>query len=142
MKLHIITIGQPKLDYARSGWQEYEARLRHYHQFRVTHLPDKQNDTKHILEAAGSAYKVALEVTGQQFSSHDLALFLEKQALAGKEATFIIGGPTGLPPEVLKAADLHWSLSQLTFPHDLAMVILLETLYRASTINAGHPYHK
>jgi 23S rRNA (pseudouridine1915-N3)-methyltransferase len=142
MKLHIITIGQPKLDYAQSGWQEYAARLKHYHQLRVTHVPDKQNDAKHLLEAAGSAYTVALEVTGQQFSSSGLASFLEKQALTGREVAFIIGGPTGLPSEVLQTADLYWSLSQLTFPHDLAMLILLEALYRASTINAGHPYHK
>jgi 23S rRNA (pseudouridine1915-N3)-methyltransferase len=142
VKLHIITVGHPKLDYARSGWQEYEGRLKHYHQLRVTHLPDKHDDAKHLLEAAGNSYKVALEVTGRQFSSHDLADFLDKQALGGRELSFIIGGPTGLPPEVLAAADYQWSFSKLTFPHDLAMLVLLETLYRASTINAGHPYHK
>lgn len=142
MKLHIITIGQPKLDYAKQGWKEYWQRLKHYHGLRVTHIADKHNDAEHILEAAGSSYKVALEIEGQQFSSHELAVFLEKRALDGREVSFIIGGPDGLPDEVRAAADFQWSFGKLTLPHDLAMVTLLETLYRASTINSGQPYHR
>jgi 23S rRNA (pseudouridine1915-N3)-methyltransferase len=53
-----------------------------------------------------------------------------------------VGGPEGLPQAVIDQADLAWSLSKLTLPHDLAMVVLLEALYRASTISAGQPYHK
>lgn len=142
MKLHIITIGQPKLEYARAGWKEYWSRLKHYHDIRVTHIADKHNDTVHILEAAGNSYKIALEIEGQQFSSPELAQFLEKRALGGRELSFLIGGPDGLPPEVRAKADYQWSFSRLTLPHDLAMVTLLETLYRASTINAGQPYHR
>lgn len=141
MKLHIITIGQPKLDYARRGWEEYWARLKHYYDLRVTHIADKHNDAAHLLEAAGNSYKIALEIEGQQFSSPELAAFLEKRAFDGREASFLIGGPDGLPPEVRQAADLEWSFGKLTLPHDLAMVTLLEALYRASTINAGQPYH-
>lgn len=142
MKLHIITIGQPKLHYAQAGWEEYWQRLKHYHSLRVTHIADKHNDAPHILETAGSSYKIALEIEGQQFSSTDLAQFLEKRALDGREISFIVGGPDGLPPEVRAAADFRWSFGKLTLPHDLAMVTLLETLYRASTISAGQPYHR
>lgn len=142
MKLHIITIGQPKLTYAKSGWQEYYGRLKHYHSLRATHIADKHNDAAHILEAAANSYKVALSMEGRQFTSPQLAGFLAKQEQAGREASFIIGGPEGLPPQVIAAADYTWSLGDLTLPHDLAMVFLLETLYRASTINSGHPYHK
>lgn len=142
MKLHIITIGQPKLEYAKAGWQEYWQRLKHYHDLRVTHIPDKHNDAAHLLEAAGSSYKIALEIEGKNMSSHELATFLEKRALDGREVSLLIGGPDGLPPEVREAADMQWSFSRLTLPHDLAMVVLLETLYRASTINAGQPYHR
>ena len=60
---------------------------------------------------------------------------------AGREVAFLVGGPDGLPAEVIAASDLLLSFSRLTFPHDLAMVILAETLYRASTIAAGQPYH-
>lgn len=142
MKLHIITVGQPKLDYAKRGWEEYWSRLKHYHDLRVTHIADKHNDAAHLLEAAGNSYKIALEIEGRQFSSPELAQFLDKRALDGREISFIIGGPDGLPAEVRQAADFQWSFSRLTLPHDLAMVTLLEALYRASTINAGQPYHR
>lgn len=142
MKLHIITIGKPKLPYAKAGWDEYFNRLRHYHQLRASHIPDKHNDATHILEAAGTSYKVAMAIEGKQFTSPQLAGFLAGQEQTGREVSFIIGGPEGLPPEVIAAADYPWSLGSLTLPHDLAMVFLLETLYRASTINSGHPYHK
>lgn len=142
MKLHIITVGQPKLGYAKDGWAEYWDRLMHYHQLRVTHIPDKQNDADHILEAGGNAYKIALVIDGQQMASPELAAFLDKRAIEAQEVCFIIGGPDGLTKHVIDKADYRWSFSQLTFPHDLAMVILLESLYRASTISAGHPYHR
>lgn len=142
MKIQLITIGQPKLTYAKQGWAEYLSRLQHYHQLRVTHISDKQNDAAHILAAARGSYLVGLVIGGQQFSSHSLATFLEKRALEGREVSFIIGGPDGLPEEVVQQLDWQWSISDLTFPHDLAMVILLEALYRASTISAGLPYHK
>lgn len=142
MKLHIITVGLPKLNYAQSGWTEYWQRLEKIHQVRVSRIPDKHNDAPHILAAASTSYNVALASNGKQLSSPELAQFLVKRTLEAREVSFIVGGPTGLPEEVLLQADFKWSLSNLTFPHDLAMIILLEALYRASTINNGHPYHK
>jgi len=142
MKLHIITIGQPKLSFAKSGWQEYWSRLQHYHQLRVTHITYRHNTAKYILKAAGDSYLVALAIDGQQFSSPELAAFLAQRALAAREVSLLIGGPAGLPAEVLAMANLRWSFGHLTYPHDLAMVMLLESLYRASTITAGQPYHK
>lgn len=143
MKLHMLTIGEPKLAYARAGWQEYLKRLGRYHDVRTTHLSDKwANDSNHILQSAGSAYKVALVIAGKQMSSEELSDFLISHALEGREVCFIIGGPEGLPETVIDKADFSWSFSKLTFPHDLAMVVLLETLYRASTIAAAHPYHR
>lgn len=143
MKLHLITIGEPKLTYARAGFQEYLGRLKHYHSMRVTHIADKYNDTEHILQAAGDgSYKVALVIDAKQFSSPELATFIESRNQDGREVACLIGGPDGLPPEVIAACDMKWSFSRLTFPHDLAMVVLAETLYRASTIAAGQPYHR
>jgi len=143
MKLHIVTVGEPKLAYAQVGWQEYLKRLQHYHSVRVTHIANKwAYDATHILQATGNTYTIALVIEGRQFSSPELADLLEKRAIEGREVCCVIGGPEGLPPEVMKQADLQWSFSKLTFPHDLAMLILLEALYRASTITAGLPYHK
>ncbi len=143
MKLHLVTVGEPKLAYAKAGWQEYLSRLKHYHAVRVTHIPDKYAyDSAYLLQTCGNSYKVMLVVGGKAMSSPDLAAFLDKRALEGREICFIIGGPEGLPTPVIASADLQWSLSELTLPHDLAMVVVAEALYRASTITAGHPYHK
>lgn len=142
MKLHIVTIGQPKLTYAKEGWKEYFARLGHYHQVRSTHIPDKHNDAAHILEAIGNSYLVVMEIKGKGLTSQELSDWLEKRAIESKEVCFAIGGPDGLPQEVVDKADFKLSLGSLTYPHDLAMVILAEALYRASTITTGQPYHR
>lgn len=142
MRLHVITVGKPKLPYARLGWDEYLGRLQRHHDVRTTQLSDKYaNDSAKILDTAGSAYRVALVIGAKQYSSHKLASFLKRREAEAREVAWIIGGPDGLPPGVLEQSDLQLGLSELTFPHDLAMVILLETIYRASTINAGTPYH-
>jgi 23S rRNA (pseudouridine1915-N3)-methyltransferase len=143
MKIHLITVGEPKLPYAKAGWEEYLKRLKHYHSLRITHIADKfAYDTQHLLDAAGNGYKVALVIDGKQYTSPELSTFLDKRAMDGREVCFLIGGPEGLPQEVIDQADLQWGLARLTFPHDLAMVVMLEALYRASTISAGIPYHK
>lgn len=143
MKLHIITVGKPKLAYAQSGWNEYLGRLKRLHSVRTTQIADKHAyDAVKIGESQQGSYKVVLEITGQQFTSEALAAKLTKLELLGKEISFLIGGPEGLPQTIRDTADLQWSFGTLTLPHDLAMVTLLEALYRASTINARLPYHK
>jgi 23S rRNA (pseudouridine1915-N3)-methyltransferase len=143
MKLRLVTIGKPKLHYAHQGWNEYMWRLVKFHKVEVKHLSDKYaDDAAKILDATEGTYRVVMVIEGKRLGSRELALFLKKRELDGKEVSFIIGGPEGLPEKVIKAADYQWSLSDLTFPHDLAMVVLLEALYRASTINTGIPYHK
>lgn len=143
MRLHIITVGQPKLAYAKLGWDEYLGRLQRLHTVRVTQLQDKYAyDAAKILEASRGTFSVVLEIEGKGLSSPELAEFLEKRELEAREVSFIIGGPEGLPQTVRDAADFQWSFGKLTLPHDLAMVTLLEALYRASTINARLPYHK
>lgn len=143
MKLQIVTVGKPKLHYAHLGWNEYILRLMKFHSVDVKHLSDKYAyDAAKILEATAGTYRVAMVIDAKTLTSHDLALFMKKRELDSKTLSFIIGGPEGLPHEVIDQADFQWSLSPLTFPHDLAMVVLLEALYRASSINAGIPYHK
>jgi len=143
MKLHLVTVGKPKLAYAAAGWEEYLGRLQRLHTVRVTHLADKHAyDASKIREAVQGTYVVALEITGTILSSEQLAEFLDKRELGAHEVSFVIGGPDGLPQEIRDAADYRWSLSRLTLPHDLAMVVTCEALYRASTIRAGLPYHR
>lgn len=145
MKIQIITVGTPKLSYAKAGWLEYINRLKHYHQLQLTHIADKHNDGQHILAAIdgkGAVYVVVLTINGHQYESHELAYFLESKARQGRDLCFIIGGPDGLTPAVIDRADQQLGLSKLTFPHDLAMIVLAESLYRASTINDNQNYHR
>ena len=145
MKLHLITVGEPKLAYARAGWDEYYVRLAHHHKPRVTRVPGSttERESTAILRAAGRAPLVALDPRGAQLSSEGLAGFLDRLALDGTgEVAFCVGGPDGLSDAVRAGAHTLWSLSELTLPHDLAMLVLVEALYRAATISAGGPYHR
>ncbi len=143
MKIHFITIGRPKLEYARLGWDEYTARLSRLHQLKVGHVPDKYAyDAGKIAEYQAGTYKVVLDIEAKEFSSQDLAKKLVDLEMMSKEISFLIGGPDGLPNEIRQSADMLWSLGKLTLPHDLAMVVALEAIYRASTINANLPYHR
>jgi 23S rRNA (pseudouridine1915-N3)-methyltransferase len=85
---------------------------------------------------------VPLEERGHQFSTLELARWLDRQRSDSRDLTFIIGGPDGLSPAVLARGARAWSLSRLTLPHALVRVLLVEQLYRAATVLAGHPYHR
>jgi 23S rRNA (pseudouridine1915-N3)-methyltransferase len=143
MKIHIVTVGKPKLPYAIAGWEDYLGRLQRLHTVRVTQLADKYaDDAAKFTEVTAGTYVVVLEIQGNDLTSRQLADFLQKRALEAREISFVIGGPDGLPEHIRQTADYPWSLSRLTLPHDLAMVVTLEALFRASTINAGLPYHR
>ncbi|WP_424950050.1 23S rRNA (pseudouridine(1915)-N(3))-methyltransferase RlmH [Deinococcus sp.] len=145
MRLHLITVGEPRLAYACAGWDEYTGRLKHHHRLTVTHIAGStpQKESQAILKAAGHAPVVALDPRGRQFSSPELSRFIGAQGLAGTgELAFAVGGPDGHTDELRAAALTLWSLGALTLPHDLAMVVLAEALYRAGTISRGEPYHR
>jgi len=87
-------------------------------------------------------YLIALDEHGKQFSSEGLSELLQERASAStKNLVFLIGGAFGLDAAVLKRAQLKWSLSQLTFPHQLVRLILAEQVYRACTILQNEKYH-
>jgi len=142
MKLNIITIGEPKLSFARDGFYEYVKRLEAFHKIDVVHMKDSVDDKKILLEL-DNKFVVILDESGKEFNSKELAHFLDEKAVRGvSEINFLIGGPDGHSDTIRERADYLWSFSEMTFPHDLAMVILVEALYRASTINVNHPYHR
>ena len=89
------------------------------------------------------AYVIALCIEGKQLSSEAVAAKLKELFTQGKsDVVFIIGGSLGLHPSVTARADFKLSMSPMTFPHQLARVMLLEQLFRAAKINAGERYHK
>jgi 23S rRNA (pseudouridine1915-N3)-methyltransferase len=87
-------------------------------------------------------HAVVLDERGRSFTSLQLSGWLGERRAQGGSLSFIIGGPDGLAEAVRARAQLVWSLSPLTFPHALVRVLLIEQLYRATTLLAGHPYHR
>lgn len=98
---------------------------------------------KRILDAIPDGVGViVLDVGGGSWSSEVLAERLDAWRLAARDQAFVIGGAVGVGADVVARADASWSLGPLTLPHELARVIVVEQLYRASTILRGEPYHK
>ncbi len=98
---------------------------------------------KRILDAIPDGVGViVLDVGGAPWSSEVLAERLDAWRLAARDQAFVIGGAVGVGADVVARADASWSLGPLTLPHELARVIVVEQLYRASTILRGEPYHK
>jgi len=153
-KITLVTVGKLHSAYWRDAQQEYLARLRRYTDVTLIEVKDvvgrgtpdavaMQREGEAFLAAAKDARRlIALTATGRQMDSPGLADFLRKQIEVYGSLAFLIGGPVGLSPEVLAACDDTLSLSPLTFPHELARVVLLEQLYRAATIIGGEKYHK
>ncbi len=102
----------------------------------------QQAKSEAVLRAAGRAPLILLDPRGSKWTSEGLSAWIDAQALGGTgELAFAIGGPEGYTDALRTQAARLWSLGQLTLPHDLAMVVRLEALYRAATISAGEPYH-
>lgn len=155
MRLRILAIGTKMPDWVESGCNEYLKRLPPELRIEVVELPlgkrgkgaDIQRailrEGEAMLKAIGERDQViALEVQGKPWSTEDLAVNLQHWQGSGDNVSLLVGGPDGLAPACLARADSRWSLSALTLPHPLVRVLLAEQLYRAWSINAGHPYHR
>ena len=158
--IDLICIGKLNAPYFAAGVAEYAKRLGGYCDFRIIELPeetvreknaspaaipkalDKEGD--HILaNLRKGAALVALCIEGKELSSEELAARIADAAQSGAgDMAFVIGSSHGLAPKVKQAAALRMSMSRMTFPHQLARLMLTEQLYRAFSINAGAKYHK
>jgi len=158
-KITIISVGKIKEKYFTSAINEYTKRLGRYCQLKQIEIKDEkaaENLSKADLEIIkkregervlahikNNQYVITLEINGKQFSSTQLATHLQKLATNGKSnLIFIIGGSNGLAPIVSQKADLKISFSDMTFPHQLMRIILLEQIYRTFRILKNEPYHK
>lgn len=102
-----------------------------------------ETESQALLRAMGARdFVVALDVLGKTMSTETLAAALTNWQMDGRDISLLIGGPDGLSTACLARADMRWSLSDLTLPHPLVRIVLMEQLYRAWTINANHPYHR
>lgn len=159
MRIRIACVGKLKEAYLKQAAQDYSRRISRYTQLEVCEAADEpvpeklsraQREQALTAEGArllkhigGREYVVALCIEGEPLCSRSfsnaMAGWLEQ---GGASVTFVIGGSLGLSEEVLARADAKLSLSRMTFPHQLARILLMEQLYRAFKIINNEPYHK
>lgn len=160
IKIKLICVGTLAQPYFRDAAAEYKKRLSGYCQFEEVHLREARlggsapsdGDINAALEHEADdilaripkkAMTVALCIEGRMMSSEQLASEIERRAAGGtSEFCFIIGSSYGLSERVKSAADLRLSMSPMTFPHQLAAVMLMEAIYRSLDILRGGKYHK
>ena len=160
LRVNIICIGKIKEKYFTDAIAEYQKRLSAFCKLQIIELAEERirsntpndaqiaevldNEGRRILQKIGAGdYVAALCIEGRLLSSEELAETLESVGVAGKStADFIIGGSYGLSEAVKRRADIRLSMSRMTFPHQMARVILTEQIYRAFEISSGGKYHK
>ena len=152
MRVKLICVGKLKEKYLKEACNEYSKRISGFGKIEIVEVPDEKDDRpdaksiegKKILKNIRSnEYVVTMEIKGEAQSSEQLAEKMSTLAVKGiSDITFVIGGSNGLHEEVSKRADYKLSFSKMTFPHQLARVMLLEQIYRAYKINQGSKYHK
>jgi len=159
MRIRIILVGKVRERYLREGFAEYLKRLGPCAHVELVELQDepvpetssekqlaaaRQVEAERVLRALReNEYVVALDIRGTEMSSEDLSRWIQERALAGDpNLAFVIGGTTGLAPEILARARLRMSMGPMTFPHQFMPMLLAEQLYRAFRIGKGEPYHR
>jgi 23S rRNA (pseudouridine1915-N3)-methyltransferase len=155
MKIQFWSVGKNHEPYVEAGTADFTKRISNYFPVSWKIVPSlknggvlkeadlKKKESELILKALEDTdYLVALDEKGKMFSSAQLSAFLQARANEStKQLVFLIGGAYGLDTPVLKRANLTWSLSALTFPHQLVRLILAEQTYRACTILRNEKYH-
>ncbi|RIH78187.1 Ribosomal RNA large subunit methyltransferase H [Calidithermus terrae] len=144
MRVRVCVVGKPRLEYARLGLEEYAGRLRKGRKFELVHVREgtQAQEGERLLEASQGFVRVVLDERGQPVDTLTLHKKLTQWEMTGEKVAFLIGGAEGHAEET--RAQAHWllSLSKLTLQHELALVVLLEQLYRVETIRRGEPYHR
>lgn len=159
MNITFVTVGKIKEKYFRDAIAEYQKRLSKYCRLDIIEIADektpdktselledqiKRREAERILKnIKENAYCIALTIDGRKRDSVNLAEHIEQLGLCGKSnLVFVIGGSLGLHDSVIERADEKLSFSDMTFPHQLMRVILIEQIYRCYRIINGEPYHK
>ena len=147
MKITIVAIGKLKEKFLVEGVAEYLKRLRLFSKIEIREIPEcrtvDEEGKKIFAQMPKDSFVFVLDVAGTAITSENFAKKISDLNLRGvSNITFVIGGAFGLSDEVKKISDFKMSLSEMTFTHQMARLILLEQIYRAFKINRGEPYHK
>jgi 23S rRNA (pseudouridine1915-N3)-methyltransferase len=141
VKIYLYFFGKPRDAHANAMAEDYLQRVTRYAKAEMIELRGKTgSSTSSPWAKHPSAYTVCLDPAGKRFDSAAFTALVERIELEARDLVFIIGGADGLPAGWGAKADLLLSLSPMTYPHELARVMLGEQLYRAFTTLRGHPY--
>lgn len=145
MKFTFISVGKQNDSDISEAVNDYTKRISRYFQneWKIIPTSDKEKEAEGILKTLDSGdFVVVLDDKGKEMTTEELAGFIEKRMVASdKRIVFVIGGAYGFSESVYKRANFKWSLSKLTFPHQLVRLILAESLYRAISVIKKEPYH-
>ena len=145
MRWHLFVIGKPKLDFAKLGVEEYAARLKPFASVEIECLKagSREKESRALLDRSEGMFRVVLDERGAEIGSRALAQRIsEWEMTAKRDVALLIGGADGLAASLRDRAKLKLAFGAATWPHQLVRIMLLEQLYRAGTILAGHPYHR
>ncbi len=145
MNWHIFAIGKPRLGFAREGVGEYAKRLRPLAGVEIEYLKPAggEEESATLLRRSEGMVRVALDERGEQLTSRELAGRVgEWEQKRVKSLALLLGGAEGHSAELRARADWVWSLGRLTIQHELALVVVMEQLYRAYAIKGGRAYHR
>lgn len=142
-----VTIGKPALEYAKAGIEEYRRRLTRYTQVELLHGKERgraENGRQLLKLSESASIRIVLDERGQDLTTSQLVQRINAWEQDGtvKSAALLIGGADGHADDVRAAAAEVWRLSALTLQHELALLVLLEAVYRAYTVKRGEPYHR
>ncbi len=155
MKVELSVIGKTNEEYLNRGIQLYLDRLKHYLNFSMQIIPNlrkvknltpeqiKTKEAEQIFKSIrGDDYVVLLDERGEELSSEQFSIFMERALQSSKRrVVFLIGGAYGTHEKIKHRSDYTLSLSKMTFSHQLIRLIFIEQLYRAMTILRNEPYH-
>ena len=146
MHVRLIVAGKPALAYARAGVDEYLKRLSRFGGYELVTVKAGSRDevSARLLERSQGCFRIALDERGERLSTRAFADKLEQLALRGeiKTVAFLIGAADGHNEAVRDTCDHLLTLSPFTLQHELALLVLLEQLYRVASLKSGSPYHR
>jgi 23S rRNA (pseudouridine1915-N3)-methyltransferase len=154
MRIKLISLGQKTPSWIKEGLDEYMQRIPCEFNFQLVEFPLKNHgklpteqakiaEGKILLNALHPQdFCISLDEHGKELTTQVLSQKLQHWQNEAQNISILIGGPAGLSKECLEHADFIWSLSQLTFPHQMVKLIITEQVYRAISILKGHPYHR
>jgi 23S rRNA (pseudouridine1915-N3)-methyltransferase len=146
MRIQIIVAGKPALAYAKAGVEEYLKRLSRFggHEMIVIKAGSRDEVSERLLEKSHGCFRIALDERGELLGTRPFAEKLDALAMRGdvKAVAFLIGAADGHNQALREACDLVLTISPFTLQHELALLVLLEQLYRVASLKSGSPYHR